>query len=185
MTNEEEVLIEGCLRDTLTRTSDWVKFAETKNAALLTFASAWLLALGNLALGPNQIPEASRTAISWAAPFVFLGAITALVAILPQIKLRKSGTGSNPLFYDHVHAKTGADLLSAIQARYTLTPGQKFSATYLEDLAEQLSKNSHIASRKFRLFTWGATSVLVSILVFFGFAYGATIFSLLPNAFCR
>ncbi|HBY43982.1 MAG TPA: hypothetical protein DEH03_09895, partial [Brevundimonas sp.] len=121
MTTDEEVQIESCLRDTLTRTSDWVKFGEAKNAALLTFASAWLLALGNLALGANAIPDASRVAISWAAPFILIAAVIAIIAILPQLKLRKAERyGKSPLFYDQVHAKTGAALLAEMQTRYAI-----------------------------------------------------------------
>ena len=42
---------EKALGSTLSRTVDFLKFAETKNAALLTFASAWFLALANLIAG--------------------------------------------------------------------------------------------------------------------------------------
>jgi len=185
MTPEEEAQLEACLRDTLTRTTDWVKFAETKNAALLTFASAWLLALGNMALGPNDIPDDTRSAIAWAAPFVFLGATLAIISILPRLRLKKSiKAGSNPLFYDQIHVTTGAALLSEMQTRYAVSAGQRFSVQYLEDLAEQLTKNSHIASRKFRLFTWGAASVLSSILIFFSFTYGRAAVLLAVSALC-
>lgn len=186
MTADEQTQVESCLRDTLTRTSDWVKFGEAKNAALLTFASAWLLALGNLALGANPVSDASRVAINWAAPFVFIGAVIAIIAILPQIKLRKSEkNGKNPLFYDQVHAKTGATLLAEIQIRYAINGDEKFASAYLEDLAEQLAANSRIASRKFRLFAWGATSVLVSVLIYFIIAFGPGLVATVCTLFRR
>ena len=47
-TTEQRETLEGALSSTLSRTIDFLKFAETKNAALLTFASAWLLALASL-----------------------------------------------------------------------------------------------------------------------------------------
>ena len=46
---------------------DLVRFAETKNAALLTFASAWILAMLNLLSSDRTLPPALGHVASWLA----------------------------------------------------------------------------------------------------------------------
>lgn len=173
------------MRDTLTRTSDWVKFAEAKNAALLTFASAWLLALGNMALGANRPPAETLEAIAWAAPLVLLAATFSVFSFMPALSFfKKKPAAANLLFYDHIEARTGSELLDQIRLRYQIPEGSSFSPAYLEDLAEQLAANSRIASRKFRMFNYSAVAVLGSIFTFFIFAYGGAAAAALRSGLC-
>ncbi|WP_295214679.1 Pycsar system effector family protein [uncultured Brevundimonas sp.] len=179
---KDAAILEANLRDQLTRTSDWLKFAETKNAALLTFSSAWLLAMGNLAYGSMSATEHVRVAIAWAAPFVFIAGTLAIVSILPGIPFfRKKSPGPNLLFYDNIRSNSGKLLRDNVRARYV--DGDTHSDAYLEDLATQVAINSQIASRKFRLFRWGASSTLLSIGVFFTFAYGSFLFGFVIRLF--
>ncbi|WP_128932116.1 hypothetical protein [Bradyrhizobium zhanjiangense] len=46
----------GRLSTQLSRNIDFVKFAETKNAALLTFSSAWIIGSINLLTGQSTLP---------------------------------------------------------------------------------------------------------------------------------
>lgn len=172
---KDAAILETNLRDQLTRTSDWLKFAETKNAALLTFSSAWLLAMGNLAYGSTTATEEVRVAIAWAAPFVFIAGTLAIISILPGLPFfRDKLPGPNLLFYDNIRSASGKLLRDKIRARYV--DDTACSDAYLEDLASQVAINSQIASKKFRLFRWGASSILLSIGVFFAFAYGSFLF---------
>ena len=68
----------GILSASLARVVDFLKFAETKNAALLTFASAWTLALINLLTG-DRAPAGILGAALWLALILF--SATAAVAI--------------------------------------------------------------------------------------------------------
>ncbi|WP_439360539.1 hypothetical protein [Bradyrhizobium sp. DASA03007] len=45
MKDDQEDAFEKTLSTQLNRNIDFLKFAETKNAALLTFSSAWIMAL--------------------------------------------------------------------------------------------------------------------------------------------
>jgi hypothetical protein len=53
MKDDQEEAFEKILSTQLGGTIDFVKFAETKNAALLTFSSAWIIGTINLLTGPN------------------------------------------------------------------------------------------------------------------------------------
>jgi hypothetical protein len=69
-TKEQREALEKTLTGTLSRTVDFLKFAETKNAALLTFASAWLLALANVLAsdaGGKPIPNGNHRHAPWSA----------------------------------------------------------------------------------------------------------------------
>lgn len=184
---EEEKVIEAALAGTLTRTGDWLKFAEAKHAALLTFSSAWLLAMGNLAFGANSIPEATRHALGWAAPFVFLAAGIAVYALMPRIRLWGSSTQSpkSLLFYGDLCDQKPGTLVKEMHATYCASTFTHYSEVYLEDLAEQVVSISAVAKAKYRLFGLGACSILLSLTLFFVLAYGDFISSRLVSLVCR
>jgi len=53
---------------------DLVRFAETENAALLTFASAWILAMLNLLSSDRTLPPGFGSAFLAALPLFALAA---------------------------------------------------------------------------------------------------------------
>ena len=64
MRDDQEEAFEKILSSQLTRTIDFVKFAETKNAALLTFSSAWIIGAINLLTGQATLPLGYNVAFS-------------------------------------------------------------------------------------------------------------------------
>lgn len=77
----------GVLSASLARVVDFLKFAETKNAALLTFASAWTFALINLLTG-GRVPAGILGSALWLALILFsTAAVVALVSFLPKLRL--------------------------------------------------------------------------------------------------
>ena len=187
MKAEEEKVIEAALTGTLTRTGDWLKFAEAKHAALLTFSSAWLLAMGNLAFGANDIPDATRNALGWAAPFVFLGAGIAVYALMPRIRLWGSPSNSRKslLFYGDLCDQKPGTLVKEMHATYCASTFTHYSEAYLDDLAEQVVSVSAVAKTKYRLFGLGACSILFSLALFFALAYWSFISSHLVSLVCH
>src|SRR5437899_3336829 len=86
-TNEQKEALDDAISATLSRTIDFLKFAETKNAALLTFASAWLVALSNLLASDHMPDRGPRIAVAAAMLFFAAAALAALYSFLPRLKL--------------------------------------------------------------------------------------------------
>jgi hypothetical protein len=77
------------LLSTLARTVDFVKFAETKNAALLTFSSAWILGSINYLTGTKPLPDDWRMAFTVAVVLFAIAAVIAIVSFIPKTVLGK------------------------------------------------------------------------------------------------
>jgi hypothetical protein len=73
-TNDQQEAFEKLLGSNLARVFDLVRFAETKNAALLTFASAWILAMLNLLSSERTLPPGFASAFLAAFRLFNLGA---------------------------------------------------------------------------------------------------------------
>ncbi len=97
---------EKVLSSTLARVIDFVKFAEAKNAALLTFASAWTLAIINLLSWDHPFPERIRPALEVALPLFVAAALVAIWSFLPKRKLeifhRDPDQAKNFLYFGHI-----------------------------------------------------------------------------------
>jgi Family of unknown function (DUF5706) len=168
--NDQQEAFEKVLSTTLARTIDFVKFAETKNAALLTFSSAWILASVSLLHGSTKLAsEAWHLAFSVALPLFVISGLICMVSFIPRLslsKFQKDPERRKSLLYFGDAAEYNADNYSVnIRARYF--PDDKQSATnaYLEDLAVQINVNSAIAVRKFRLFWSGAVVTICALTV--------------------
>jgi hypothetical protein len=181
-TPEQREALNDALSATLSRTIDFLKFAETKNAALLTFASAWLLALINLLSSDRIAHHGPRTAIA-ASLFLFaLAALVALCSFLPKLKL--SALHGDPerqrslLYFGDISEFDAATYASRFSERYAGDPEKVISDDYLKDLAVQVSANSSITLRKFILFNIGAALVMAAILILTVTAAWMTYFNL-------
>ena len=167
--DDQQEAYEKLLSAGLARAVDFLKFAETKNAALLTFSSAWILASVNLLATEKPLPSEFKIALS---VVIFLFVISALIAIASlQPKLRLSdfvGTSARPrnlLYFGDVAKMEIGMFNERVRERYM--PPANWSATdaYLEDLATQVAVVSQVADRKFRLFDWGARLAAIAVLM--------------------
>lgn len=165
--------LEPILLTNLTRAIDFVKFGEAKNAALLTFASAWLLASANLVMNPaaRAVPQVLWGVI-WGAPFLGLAAFLAVLSFLPRDSLksflRKDPDPTNLLFFGHLRALEPKKGFQSIAARYLDITGRgELAEAYLCDLGCQIVVNSKIASWKFGLFRKGVFALLLGLLIYF------------------
>nr|WP_314528504.1 Pycsar system effector family protein [uncultured Brevundimonas sp.] len=182
---KNEKLLEAALSGTLTRTADWLKFAETKNAALLTFSSAWLIAMSNLKLGNRPPSSDVSVALGWASIFIVFAAGFAISALLPKIHLwgKPKKSHRNLLYYGQLENKTGQWIFSEMKATYLNQPSSTYSEAYLLDLSDQVSDISHVASRKFRLFAFGAYSVGLGLAAFIISLWGTKVFAVAASLY--
>jgi hypothetical protein len=172
--NDQQEAFEKLLGSNLARVFDLVRFAETKNAALLTFASAWILAMLNLLSSDRTLPAGFAPAFLAALPLFAMAAVVCVVSFLPKIDISRrdpaarhgeTGQHRNLLFFLDIAALPLPAYEAAARARYWPDPGNAASEAYLSDLAREVAVNSRIVARKFRLFNLGARIVCCAIAI--------------------
>ncbi len=154
--NDQQEAYERCLTNSLARVVEFLKFAETKNAAVLTFASAWLLAGLSFLTGTSAEHLAWRPAFLLAMCLFAASALAALFSFLPKLDLGKHHRDPERakalLFFGDAATFEPWAYRDRVRQRYQ--PPQEHSATesYLDDLAVQIVVISQITVRKFRIF---------------------------------
>jgi hypothetical protein len=168
--DDQEEAFEKLLSASLARNIDLLKFAETKNAALLAFSSAWLVALGNAQSKTDGVPGSFSLVVPLAIALFLAATLLAIYSFLPRVKLSSFHTGEaavsrplNLLFYDDVKRVTLAEYPAKLRTRYLPSKGASATADYLDDLACQIHVNSSIASRKYAIFKVAAWLVLAAL----------------------
>ena len=94
--NDQQEAFEKLLGSNLARVFDLVRFAETKNAALLTFASAWILAMLNLLSSDRTLPPGFAPAFLAALPLFALAAFACVISFLPKIDISRRDPAARP-----------------------------------------------------------------------------------------
>lgn len=163
---EQETAFEKVLSASLSRTVDFVKMAEAKNAALLAFASAWIVAIMNLLTGKSPLPLHYDLALRIAMPFFAIAALTAIYSFLPRMLKhfhQEESGAKNLLFFGDVATFKVAELRERMAERYSPPSAHACSQAFLDDLCVQISVNAKIAVRKFRMFNIAAMCVLIAV----------------------
>lgn len=144
---------------------DFVKFAETKNAALLTFSSVWMGAIINLLRSPSELPFGYQYAFIAALPLLAIAAVICLKSLLPRLLDRahkRESDYKNFLYFGDI-AKGGIKQYPDKAANiYMPEADQSATPTYLHDLGIQTAIHASIAHRKFRMFHWAGSLVLLA-----------------------
>ena len=161
------------LKDILGFVDGHVKYAETKNAALLAFAAGTLFAFAQVdsehARLMQTFPDWFRWYI-WALLFCFcLAIICALISFLPKTSISRnrnkhSGRPSdNLLFYGEI---LSYDSDEYVRMFYAASGINQFRQVTRLDLmyAEEIIVNARIASRKFFWFKVAVHLILIGIL---------------------
>lgn len=166
---EQQEAFEKLLGSNLARVFDLVRFAETKNAALLTFASAWIIAMLNLMSSGRTLPPGFAQAMLGALPLFALTAFVCVLSFLPKIDISRHDPAAtaqkNLLFFLDIASLPLPAYEAAARARYWPEPGNAASEAYLGDLAREVAVNARIVARKFRLFNLGARIVCCALAV--------------------
>jgi hypothetical protein len=167
--DDQQEGFEKVLSSTLARVIGFLKFAEAKNAALLTFASAWIIGSVNFLTGSNALSPEWRLAFTMALPLFALGALSPLISFLPKTylpKFHKDPDQSKALLYFGDAATFApAAYKERIRERYYPPEGETATRNYLDNLSIQIAVNSQIVTRKLSFFNAGALIVLIALLV--------------------
>ncbi|MFD2053751.1 Pycsar system effector family protein [Mesorhizobium calcicola] len=165
--NDQQESYEKALAANHSRMMDLVKFAEAKNAALLTFCSVWMATIIGILRSTDEPPMGYRTAFLVALPLLAVAAVVTLTSFLPKLlhHLRhEREETSNLLYFGHIASLEIDDFGPASKQRYYPVEGQSFSDEYLDDLAVQVAVQARIANRKFKTFNAAGRLVLASFV---------------------
>lgn len=170
--NDQEDAFEKVLVASLARVIDLVKFAETKNAALLAYSSAWTVAIANLMSKGDQPSPVIAPALPVAAALFVISALIALYSILPKVDLssffhheQRASRQPNLLFFGDISGVKIADFPQKLRDSYFALDERSITDDYVNDLSCQIHVNSTIASRKYALFKRGAWVALSAMAI--------------------
>jgi hypothetical protein len=137
---------------TLLKVIDMVKFAESKNLALITFNTAIIIIA-------HQFVNIDLTKWFFIVPFVFwiISTLLAITSFIPIIlsKKPKIYKGKNLVFYNDIGE------ISNEQHHDDVVINISNDESYLKMINDQISINSRIATRKFKLFKHSIRFLLV------------------------
>ena len=179
--NDQEEAYDRLVSAALVRNIDLLKFAEAKNAALLTFCSAWILGSVNLLVTKSPLPLGYSVAFTVAIPFFAGAAAASLYSFVPKLKpqdffkQKPTNPPLNLLFFGDMAKVSSARADEALRAAYMPLPDRSLTDRYAADLAAQLAINGKIAARKYGLFNMGAWFAGIAIVVLALPALGALI----------
>lgn len=167
-TAKQKEALDAVLSVTLSRVIDFLKFAEAKNAALLTFSSVWIVASVNLLTNGHSLPDGLLTAFAIALPLFAVSALISIWSFLPRRKLpkfhRDPDQNKSLIYFGDISTFDAAAYRQKVRERYISEDGTT-AENYLDDLAIQIAANSKITNAKFTLFNVGAACVLIAMLV--------------------
>ncbi len=172
MNVEDRERVERALIRRLNNVNDWLKFAETKNAGLLAFSGAVLVAIAGYVGSEDDIPERISLVLVIAAGALMAAAIIALASFLPILNPRKPRsraaphTEDNLEYFGHLLKHSAKTLTEEIARLYAAAdPTLASKDKLLTDIAHQIIVNSRIAHQKFSFFSWGLYVIAGGILV--------------------
>ncbi|WP_332117594.1 Pycsar system effector family protein [Azorhizobium caulinodans] len=150
------------------RMIDFVKFAETKNAALLTFSSVWIGSIIAMLRSDQTLPLGYDLAFKVILCLLVVAAIISLYSLLPKWlhHFHKPGDCSkNLLYFGDIATFDYGTYAARLRERYYPPEGVSYTDSYFTDLITQIWVQSRIARRKFRLFNCAAAFVLAGFSI--------------------
>lgn len=156
--------------------NDWLKFAEAKNAALFAFSATGLAAPVTLLATVQNLPNSLKVGLIATASLLCVCALLCAWSFLPKTNLEKliwlkakpfqsltPNLNDNLYYFGHLQKYSSDGLLDAISQNYLGTKGSPPYPKEAQDLASQITINSAIAFRKYKLFTYSAYCLVASI----------------------
>jgi Pycsar effector protein len=172
--NERSESFEKILFADLQRVIEFLKYAEAKNGALLTFASAWVLATISLLSSDKLLPSGLGTVFAIVLPMFIFAAALSMISFFPRVDLGRFLGGKpagphakNLLYFGDIASMTVLEFKQAVRERYFPSEGKKLTEAYLHDITIQIVVNSQITARKLRLFQYGLGLIAVALATLF------------------
>lgn len=159
--NKDEV---DLLDKTLSKTNDWLKFAEAKNGAIVAVVCTVMFGMNRVVINLEELP---RYLLIYLLVFFMLSSLSLVIALssfIPRLKkpfwlkVEEKSDRDNPFYF--------GDACKYDSYSYLKLLGIKGSnqSIIVEKLADQIVINSGIASLKYGLFT-SAAWLFISALI--------------------
>jgi hypothetical protein len=166
--DDQSAAFERIVSANLARAVEFVRFAETKNAALLTFCSAWIVVSVNMLKGAGNMSGEYVAALTVALSLFALAAMISVLSIAPRLlnkaSMKAPVRSRNLLFFGDIAPLDIDTFKQQFTTRYQPEDGQSVSQAYLDDLMTQIAINSKIAARKMRFFHWASRVAFLAIM---------------------
>ncbi|RSL32673.1 hypothetical protein D7Z54_14585 [Salibacterium salarium] len=165
--------------------NNWLKYAETKNSAVLVFTVAIITLIMN-SINDNNMNSYMSINSKILLTFMSLACLVSLKSFLPKLKLdinnkKDISNNDNLHYFNHLSKYTPEQLIDAMSLQYYEDAFGDLKNKYNIDLANQIVINSNIAVRKFKHFKCAAYLVFVGIVVF---SLISTLLSLFGGSLC-
>lgn len=156
--------LEDLLKEIYKDNTEWLKFSEAKNAALLAFNG--VLLFGILTTINNNILSDMNTILYISAAIICVNIIILLWSFIPREKKNEGITTelSNALFYKEISNFNKNTYYKKICARYGF---EKLDNAYYLDLVNQIVSISWIANIKFKYFTISTYITIIAFIIIF------------------
>lgn len=160
--------------------NDWLKFAESKNTALLAFCGVMITANVTYLSAAKNIPSSLQIGLLLASISLGLSSVISFLSFFPKLDIKhysllkkklddkfkpQTEDTDNFYFFDHLKKYRPTDLLKSIDKLYFGNKLKKPYSKECEDLAGQITINSKIASTKFQLFKASLWFLILSIFI--------------------
>ncbi len=151
--------------------NDWLKFAEAKNAALITVDGAALFCVLNIFNENNKGLEPYKYVLIALSAILLASVIIAFVSFIAKIKNMeckgyKLLESDNLTFYGHICKYSAETYLKAIYKKYEVREVDYDTISNFEkDLANQIIVNSQIVLKKIKLFNKGVLITLAGVII--------------------
>lgn len=162
---------EKLLLGNLQRAIDFLRFAEAKNAALLTLSSALTIAVGGLLLN-DRLPSGLKHGLGFALLLAMVAGFIAISSFMPRLNLPRFLGGKpagphpkNLLYFGDIASLTLKEYRTMMEERYGLPNDARMKQQYLDDLLVQVLVNSQITDNKMRVFRTGAMVIAGAAIV--------------------
>jgi hypothetical protein len=153
---------EKLLLQNLQRVIDFLRFAEAKNAALLTISSALTIAIGNILLN-NSLSGGLKLGLWIVLVLVMVAGVIAISTFMPRLNLPEFLGGKpagphpkNLLYFGDIASLSIKEFKTMMGERYGPPDAVRMTPEYLDDLLVQVLVNSQITVSKMRVFRAGS-----------------------------
>lgn len=170
--NNSNLVLTDVLKDLYKDITEWIKFAEAKNAALLTFNGVLLFGILKVVESNNSLITSLSKVLYISSAILILNIGYILFSFLPllnhskkiqNIQSNTSESNENLIFYGDLYKLTPDIFLNKVKTKYNLTDTTN-ERPYFKDLSTQIITLSFLAVRKYKIFR-NAVCITMGVLI--------------------
>lgn len=148
---------------------DFVKYGETKNAALVTFCSIWIGSILTVLRFNQTLPLDYHVYLPFVLPILLAAMLISLWAFVPRFMenfYEPVGESKNLLYWGDIASMCSCAYAAKLREFYYPPEDASYTKAYFDDLEIQISIQAKTANRKFKIFNIAIYLVFAAFLVF-------------------